>query len=375
MKRLFSNKSGFTLAEIIVAIAIFSVMMAMIMQMLQLSIEQRNANLKFAQDLNDQEYALVVDGKDTTIPKKADGTADTDDTIRLNFVNPKDETDPTKPLFKDIEDSDKNKADGIPIDYKVKGTDDTYVDAGLNYFVGDYDYTADGIGGSGSDSSGNGAAQTAQYDTRITGTKGIKDIKVSVEEVASVPDVTLSSGQTAYKMTVSATTSKPSMLEDDIKYSQLRFYFYSTTDSSNKKVEVKKKVKNDEGEWEYIVVDTYYKKVYNKADLAVVKAESGTSYVVERSSDYAVRIGLPLDDSKKTTGFGSDNITFYLVFNGDPGLTASSFGYGSGTTYNCSPKYDEKTGEASGYHVNIYGSYPFETSKTKDGTYTVGGAK
>ena len=67
MKRLFSNKSGFTLAEIIIAIAIFSIMMAMIMQMLQLSIAQRNENLKYAKSLNQQQDDLVVKGKDTSL--------------------------------------------------------------------------------------------------------------------------------------------------------------------------------------------------------------------------------------------------------------------------------------------------------------------
>lgn len=372
MKRLFSNKSGFSLAEIIIAIAVFAIMMAMIMQMLQLSIAQRNANYEFAKDLAEQQDQLAANGKDTTKPKTESGDPDIDDTLRLNFVRTK--SDGTEEVvFKDAEDSASNKADGLPIDYKIRGTDTSDINNGLNYFIGNFDYDADGVGGSGTEGGSNGAGQAAQYDTRITGTKGIKDIKVSVSKKSSVPGVTLSAGQTAYEMTVNATckvsTDGGAMQKDDIKYSQLRFYFYSSTEYDIKKVE-KTKLKADgtpdldsEGKPKK---EIYYKKMYKKADLADVVPASGNVYNVEKSSDYAVRIGLPLDGSKKDVGLSGD-ITFYLIFNGDPGLTASSFGEGGGTTYNRAPVYDEKTGNATGkYHVNIYGAKKFEVHDKKE---------
>lgn len=366
MKRLFSNKSGFSLAEIIIAIAVFSIMMAMIMQMLQLSISQRNENYKFAQDLAEQQDQLAANGKDTTKPKTESGDPDIDDTLRLNFVRTK--ADGTEEVvFKDAEDSAKNKDDGIPIDYKIRGTDTSDVNNGLNYFVGNYDYSADGVGGSGGDGSSNGAGQTAQYDTRITGTKGIKNIKVSVSEAASVPDVTLSAGQKAYKMTVNADCTQ--MQEDDKKYAQLRFYFYSSTESDIKKVE-KIKLKADGtpdlGSDGKPKKDTYYKRVYKKADLVQAVHAGGNTYTVEKSSDYAIRIGLPLDGSKKTVGLSGD-ITFYLVFNGDPGLTAGSFGDSGSSTYNRADIYDERTGNDTGKdHVNIYGAKKFEVHEKKE---------
>ena len=362
MKKLFSKKSGFTLVEIIVAFAIFTIMMTMIMQILQLSISQRRANMEFADKIEAEQNALVANGKDTAkAPDDVD--RDTMPEVNLAFVNSKaPDADPLE----------------IGIKYQLKGTNEDNERDGLNYFVGDFDYDADGTGGDGGDGDSNGAGQTAQYDTRLTGTKGLKDIKVTVDTVSSLPDGTpIKAGQTAYKMTVNANSG--SMQADDKKYSQMRFYFYSSTAFDIKKVE-KQKLKADgkpmvDGSGKP-VMETYYKKVYKKADLAQVIPATGNAYVVEQSSDYALRIGLPLDGSNNNAGFEpGKTTTFYLIFNGDPGLTAGSFGSSSGT-YNRSPIYDEKTGtqKTGKSHVNIYGSFPFETSKDKDGEFKVGGA-
>lgn len=392
MKRLFSNKSGFSLAEIIVAIAIFAIMMAMIMQMLQLSISQRNANYEFAKDLAEQQNQLVANGKDTTKPKTESGDPDIDDTLRLNFVRTK--ADGTEVIvFKDAEDSAKNKADGIPIDYKVRGTDTSDVNNGLNYFIGDFDYDADGVGGGG-DGSDIGAGQISEYDTRISGIKGLENISVSVEKVTSVPGESIS-GKVAYKMTVNV--SSGSVPEYEKRYSHMKFYFYSSKESDYTTVEVNIPKMKADGSFEKdadgnTIKETYYKKVPKKASLEKVVPDSGNKYTVDQGmtgAENTVRIGLPIPPKQGEPGHdtilaankkgfeSSVSTTFYLIFKEDPVLTASSFGEGSSTVYNRSPVYDEKTGTAKPgkTHVNIYGSYPFKTSKTKDGTFTVGGAK
>lgn len=364
MKRLFSNKSGFSLAEIIVAIAIFSIMMAMIMQMLQLSIAQRNANLEFAKDLAQQQDDLVVKGKDTTISKDESGNPEIDDTIRLNFVNPA-ASDPTKPLFKD------STGDGIAIDYEIKATDPdaTDVNNGLNYFVGNFDYSADGVGGSGADTSANGAGQTAQYDTRITGTKGLKNITISeCSKVSSVPGVTDLGGKTAYKMTVTADSS--SMQTDDKRYSQMRFYFYSSDEYDIVKVS-KPKLGSDgkpvmKADGKTPETEDYYKKVYKKANLVQVVPESGNAYTVEKSSNYAIRIGLPLGGYNDNGFSSSTGTTFYLIFNGDPKISKTSFGENGSSVYNRATIYEEKTGAENGKHVNIYGAMKFDVHDKKE---------
>ncbi|MDE7361703.1 MAG: type II secretion system GspH family protein [Oscillospiraceae bacterium] len=369
MKRLFSNKSGFSLAEIVVAIAVFSIMMAMIMQMLRLSIDQRNQNLRFAENLNQQEEELVVNGKDTS-PFPED--ASPDGTVNLSFK--KDPSDPSEtPL-------------DINMDYMIKATDpdatgDDIVE-GINYFVGDFDYSADGTGSSGGGSSGNGVGQASKYDTRITGTKGLEDINIGVSKLPEGNPY----GKFAYEITVSADSSN--MQSDDIADSQLRLYFYSTTKWHDQLVEVKKKQKNAEGEMEEVVVDSYYKKVYDEAKIKEVIqiGDTNNQYVVSQISGFGVKVSMPVTGNNvfnpnkypHPDGFKPSVTTkFVVVFNEDPGISASSFGKnGSSGTYNRSPIYDEKTGAAKigKTHVNIYGSYPFETKKTESGSYSVGGA-
>lgn len=368
MKRLFSKKSGFSLAEIIVAIAIFSIMMAMIMQMLRVAIDQRNNNLAFAKDVEQQEVALKVNGKNTEFPKDPSGNPIKDDTIRLNFVNPS-APNPTDPIFKNVKDSDNNVANGIPIDYGIKGTK-TDVNEGLNYFVGNYDYDADGTGGS--DGSPGSASQTAQYDTRITGSKGLKNITISeCSKTSSVPgysgDLT---GKTVYKMTVKANSG--SMQKDDKKYSQMRFYFYSSDEYDIKKI-TKTKLGADgkpimKADGKTPETEEYFKKVFKKAEIIDVVADASNAYTVQKSSDYAIRIGLPIGGANNDKGFEPSNgTTFYLIFSSDPKISPTTFGDTGSSTYNCANIYEEKTGVDTGKdHVNIYGVKKFEVHDKKE---------
>lgn len=376
MKRLLSNKSGFSLAEIIVAIAIFSIMMAMIMQMLSLSINQRNQNREFAEDLNKQEEELVVNGKDTS--RFPEGTTP-DGQVKLAFKK-----DPTDDSEDPLE---------INIDYLVKATDpdaeEDEKEIGLNYFVGDFDYDADGVGGGGGGTDGNGVGQSSKYDTRITGTKGLKDITIGVSKLPAGNPY----GQYAYEITVSADSSD--MQSDDMDDSQLRLYFYSTTKWHDQLVEKKKKVKKPDGTVEEKVIDSYYKKVYDEAKISKVivnEADKPNQYAVSQMSGFGVKVSLPVQENnvhkmipyctehkiQHSHGFNSSvTTTFIVVFEEDPQITAASFGKnGSGGKYNKSPIYDEKSGapKIGKSHVNIYGSYPFETKKDEKGTYSIGGA-
>ena len=362
MKRLFSNKSGFTLAEIIIAIAIFSIMMAMIMQMLQLSIAQRNENLKYAKSLNQQQDALVVNGKDTSLLPE-----DTTFDGKVNLSFKKDPTDGSEtPL-------------DIGMDYVIKPADPDAEDInnGLNYFVGNFDYSADGVGGGGGGGSGNGIGQAAKYDTRLTGTKGMKNINISVSKNPTLPaGVALSSGQVAYEISVSADCSD--MLPDDKPDAQIRMYFYSSTSYHSEQVDIKKKTTNPDGKEVEEVVDTYYKKVYDEAKIAkviqlgdkTVWDDAINTFDAKQISNNGVKVGVK-------NGYGENGINktikFIVIFNGDPQITAASFGKGgSGGTYNTSSVYEIQKNNTSGKyesvtkigksHTNIYGSYPYEVS-------------
>lgn len=171
MKRIFSKKSGFTLVEIVIAFAVFAIMAAMILQILELTIKRRTANEKFEAQVKEQEQMLIARPK----PEAYDSSLADDGTLKLNF-----------------KDQDGNP---IPMElaYQLYAADGSGNDAaGINYLVGNIDY-AEGGGGSeyippegGGDSDDplgandvGGATQMSRFDTRMTGTKGISSVTVN----------------------------------------------------------------------------------------------------------------------------------------------------------------------------------------------------
>lgn len=360
MKRLFSKRSGFTLVEIIIAFAIFAIMASMILQMLNLAVNQRRSNKDFEDELARQEELLAQGNKNTGYDS---GKAGEDDKISLTFKD-KD--------GKDLVDFDMN--------YQMKPADPSNTNAadGINYFVGDFNYGADGTGssggGGGSAGASGGVTQASRYDTRITGIKGLTDITIKPEKLASPPAAVSGTpdGYVWYKFTVSADSVK--MLPEDKQISQFRIYFYSKEFDSVKQEDSKGKVT--------------YKKVYKTAPIAAVYYESTEAksdlYQIESSSN-SVRFSITKTNNKtlavkqiikheywteeKVTNYPmgfdpSDNIVFYCMFKGDPQLDAASFGKnGVSGTYNASPVYDETDGHDTGKtHVNIYGSFPYAIS-------------
>lgn len=361
MKRLFSKRSGFTLVEIIIAFAIFAIMSSMILQMLNLAVNQRRSNKDFEDELARQEELLAQGGKNTTYDS---GKAGTDDKISLTF-------------------KDKDGKDAVDFDmnYQMKPADPSNTDAadGINYFVGDFNYGADGSGssggGGGSAGASGGATQASRYDTRITGIKNLTNITIKPEKLAEPPAAVSGTpdGYTWYKFTVSADSVK--MMPEDKQISQFRVYFYSKEFDSVKQEDSKGKVT--------------YKKVYKTAPIAALFYESieakSDLYQIESSSN-SVRLSITKTTNKKLAvketivhnewwkeekiteypmGFDpADDIVFYCMFKGDPQLDSASFGAnGVGGVYNASPVYDETTGEDTGKkHVNIYGSFPYAIS-------------
>ena len=73
MKKIFSKKSGFTLVEIVVAFAVFAIFAAMIMQILHLTINKKNENREYEQELANQQQALAAKTKTTTYDGNPDG--------------------------------------------------------------------------------------------------------------------------------------------------------------------------------------------------------------------------------------------------------------------------------------------------------------
>lgn len=195
MKKLFSKKSGFTLVEIVVALAIFAIFASFIAQVVSLAIQRKNSNLEFEKNVQIQQELLVANDKNTD----SFTAAEADGELNLKF----------------------DGLDAMKINYQLKSAEGNANDKyGINYFVGDINYDVVLIGGTqgvenntpgGNNGSG---TQNSRFDTRITGSKGIQYIKV--EGVAK-------NSPTSYTITVRADNS--GMMDDVKKYGTYSLYF------------------------------------------------------------------------------------------------------------------------------------------------------
>lgn len=190
------KKGGFTMVEIIVAFAIFSIFAVMIVQVLNLTINRRKSNNDLQKDMAAQEQNLYAKKHETSYDEATSG----DGSIILNFGDT-----------------------SMTVDYQLKSAKDGVSDqrAGINYFVGNIDYDVEGSGSvteggdeDPDDPNKQGGAQTDRFDTRITGTKRFSSINVnSVNKVDAK----------TYTINVSANTA--GMLADDKDYAQFTMFF------------------------------------------------------------------------------------------------------------------------------------------------------
>jgi len=378
MKKLFSKKSGFTLIEIIVAFAIFAIMSGMILSMIRITVSERRSNMEFAKETEVETQYLTKHyvGEEDKYDKDIESD-ETKGSFSLNFV--------------DTESGD--VLCDVSMDYGMRTyelTRDENGDVtgaelgksanGVNYFVGNTDYkgteegsgnkpTADDIAGA------FGNSQTARYDTRISGSKGLEYIEISkvVKDTSyNVP------GKSRYLIECYCNNPEPKMgtaiQPNETTFLQYKLRFCSTVDYDEKEV-----ISGDK---------TYIYKIYKEAkilDYGYVNnssltwsnsscvgytsysptADKGTEYnkyTVERISDSTMRIGIPFK-SGYGEGFSDLNATrFYVVFEGDPQITTDSFGSnasksGGKAIYKNFPIYDDDGNETSKLNPNIYGAY------------------
>ena len=344
MKKLFSKRSGFTLVEVLVAFVIFAIMAAMVMQIIRLAVAQRGSNQNFEQELNKDEELYVKSGMNTTYDAG-------NKTGELTF------------------DFSGSSGPTMSIDYELRGSDGTNSPEGLNYVVGNVDYSASGNKAPGSvdpGSSSSSGSQSARNDTRITGTKGID--KIDIYNIFEDTSFSGEAGQHRYIFLMSADAS--GMASEDVRYAQIKLYLYSTdvddvaskleyTDSNGKK---------------------YTKTVYKKANVLEVGYVSGSTtsydpanltssrvgaYNVEKLTGNGIRIGTPFSGSG-TQFETSKNIYFYVVTDAAISTSTASFGsnaksVGTNTSeYTAYPVYDDAGNETGDTSVNIYGAYQYK---------------
>ena len=309
MKKIFSKKSGFTLVEIVVAFAVFAIFAAMIMQILHLTINKKNENREYEQELANQQQALAAKTKTTTYDGNPDGQ------IKIKF------SDTSLPEMQ--------------INYETVNANGEKNTAGINYFVGDVNYSASGgTSNSGGDTSGGdpgdigGGSQTSRYDTRITGTKGISYIQII--------DVTKNS-KTNYTIKVCADGT--GVQEDNKPYEQYTLYFdTSKTDDSGNPLGAK---------------------------IIELQPITPNGYSVRQSGDRGVRIGVQNALSNTTVDTNkllkaSNVVEFKIILDKAPTqeITINSFGTNDDGTTKSDGKYTSFKG-----NENIYGAYdPTDTS-------------
>lgn len=300
------NKRGFTLVEIIVAFAVFSIFALMIVQMLNLTIQRRGENDKLQGNIENQQEKLAAGTKVKTYNAGYD-----DGTLEVNFSGV------TNPM---------------EINYQLRDVDNTLGEkGGVNYFVGDVNYnytttgsetTQSGNASSNTPGSNNHGTQASRLDTRIEGTRGLKNITVTVAN-------THVAGTTKYTLTVSADSSSPDCLPDDKPVSQFTLYFGTkpTNTQAGKLVEVKSCKCTD------------------------------NNVLVQRSGKNGVNINC----KNNSDGFTGTDIVFDVELSEEiPELEfgsniAGSSAFGSAQVYN---KYTETNGGATIEYKQIYGAYP-----------------
>lgn len=306
MKKLFSKKSGFTLVEIVIALAVFAIMASMIAQMLNLAIRRRRSNVEFEKNLQNQEETLI------TTPKAN------------KYVDSKDKDGTLSLKFKDKE----GKNMPMDLDYQLHSADGTLGDkSGVNYFVGNmkYDgkngeveYIPDKPGENPTDPSDTGgSSQMSRFDTRITGTKGISSVMVSY---------TYNAANDVYTFTVTVNDSSVA----DKNHSQVTLFF-------------------GEGK-------------ANAPLLEVAEVNGGT----KKSDDlkYAKICGVNGVNihCKDGNGFNNSAVSFTVKFKTkltDPNsISFGSNASGAGTTQTYGPYKDDKNKE----YPNIYGAYAKPTT-------------
>lgn len=370
LKRFYSNRSGFTLVEIIVAMVIFAFMSTIIAEILQLSLKTRKDINDYGKELAAQEQQLAKVSKQAS--DFQDKTADYGMT------------------FKSADGTDEI---GVSLAYQIKDSGGGNTAEGINYFVSPVNYDGTfgdsgvgsgslggGNGGGGAEAGGEMAIAVSRNagiaNIRISGSKGLE--YVQVRSVQQVFPASLTGTQVRYVFTCSA--SSATMAPVDKPYSEYILYFYRDgMIDSEKSAIINTGVDPATGaEYKYTQTVPLAAKVINvgycDASGNEISRSNGThNYTVRGGGSNSVRVGVPFrKEGGNMTNYVSDGfnysstITFFVDFEADPGnLTTDSFGTngsaaaGGGTRYSLIDFKSAPYGIAYN-NVNVYGAYPYQ---------------
>lgn len=366
LKRFYSKRSGFTLVEIIVAMAIFAIMAAMVAQILQLSVKARQRNTAYGEELATQEERL------TKVVKDQNDFQNKTSDYSLTFTG----TDGTTEY-------------PVTLAYEVKDAAGENTPEGINYFVSPVNYDGkfpdNGLGNS-SGNSGNGGTQvggstatavgltTGLCNVRLSASKGMA--YVEVKSVKKVSSSELSGTQVRYVFECAASSS--GMRGVDLPYSEYKLYFYMNGQYDMEQSAVVHDAPDGSKYTNKVPLAAEIVNVgYCSADgTPTTRSNATDSYTVRGGGKNVVRIGVPFKDeggnmnNYTSSGFdGSKSITFYVDFEQDPGnLTTASFGKNaapSGTGH----KYTLPSMSEFNNYVNVF-VYGYDLYETAAATNT-----
>lgn len=347
MKKFFSNKTGFSLVEVLVAFVIFAVMASMILAVVRLAINARNSNNMLSNDLDMQQQALIREDKDNTFD--ASGTVGT---FSLPF------SDGTNNVNVSIDYEVRSAAQMY--DDKVSGSTDKSVNEGINYFIPNVVEKTSTPSSDDPSSDPGGNSQASRYDTRLTGSKEFEFIRVLVCE----PYTGSYSGDAdamfpAGVRYIIQTYAQPDtgMLNDlSLPYAQYKMYFRDDTSKSEIEFEKDdKKYKREVAETATILKVGYAKPESGNNYSFYTTRDSSNYYKITQLRNGGVQIGYDYVNGGKKfddTGF----TTIFVDFAEDPHLTPASFG--SNGVLAGSSMYDYRVfvDDEGNEQPNIYGA-------------------
>ncbi len=300
MSKIFSKRSGFTLVEIVVAFAVFSIMAAMLVSLAGLAVRQRQSNNNLSRDLSNQQAYLAEHERET-----AYNSADNGGKFEFDFGG----------------------GLNASLDYSVvRASDDATSEGGIRYFVADANANNKPVpGGDGGGGDGGSLVLAEKVDSRLYGSSNFEYIrvqnvnKVTDPSVLSALDVPADSSM--YTLDVYAVDNEAAMRKEDTRLAR----------------NYKMRFESDVLDCGYVGNGSNYISYQNASFGSDGKVSGGGSnqFEILPCSDDTVRVSIPHGIVSKYFESGSVNPNdcfhdveskFYVVLKGNVTLTESSFG-------------------------------------------------
>ena len=311
MSKFFSKRSGFTLVEIVVAFAVFSIMAAMLVSLAGLAVRQRQSNNNLSRDLSNQQAYLAEHERETLY-----NAADYGGTFEFDFGG---------------------GLNAPPLNYSVvRASDDATSEGGIRYFVADANVNNKPVpGGDDGDGDGGSLVLAEKVDSRLYGSSNFEYIRVQnvnkVTDPSVLSDLGVPSDSSMYTLDVYAVDNDAAIRKEDTRLARnYKMRFESDILDCGY-------VGSSILDCGYVGSSSNYISYQNATFGSDGKVSGGGSnqFEILPCSGDTVRVSIPHGIISKYFESGSINDSdcfsgveskFYVVLKGDVALTESSFG-------------------------------------------------